>query len=217
MKRSYLLFFGLVAGGVLSAFGCGGVSSNADALFSSGSTGGSSTSSTDGSGGDPTTSVSSGGGNGGASSASSSSSSSSSGGISCGDTTCPLGGDSACCWDNFQTNAAPFAECVDAPADSDGCRTFVANDGLETRIECQLGSQCPDGNTCCAHREFFNNNNSFYDTVRCEPGCDWPDVVLCDASDAAFPCPEVFTQGQQVQTTCKPSSRLPPGYTVCGP
>jgi hypothetical protein len=106
---------------------------------------------------------------------------------------------------------------VDAPADGDGCRTFLAQDGLETRIECQLPAHCSGQGFCCASRVFFNNNNSFYETVSCEPSCEWPDVELCDPNDPATVCPIVNTQNGQQQTTCKESKLLPPGYFVCGP
>jgi hypothetical protein len=137
-------------------------------------------------------------------------------GLPCGDTTCPLGGNSACCFDKYQTNPAPYATCVDAPANSDNCKTYVANDGLETRIECSQSSQCKDGDLCCAHRQFFNNNGSFYDTVSCQSSCGWPDVQLCDLGDPAATCPVVDTQNGPVQTVCKASTLLPGGYFVCG-
>ena len=109
--------------------------------------------------------------------------------------------------------AQPQAECVNAPAATDGCKTFAAQDGYETRIECSQPSHCGGGERCCANRQ-YTSNGSFYDTVTCAAACNWPDVILCDGP--SFPCPVVQTQNGPAQTTCKPSQLLPPGYLVCG-
>lgn len=102
---------------------------------------------------------------------------------------------------------------MNAPADTDGCKTFAATDGYETRIECAAPSHCGQGTVCCGNRQ-FTNNGSFYDNVNCATTCDWPNVIICDGP--SFPCPVVQTQTGPVQTTCKQSQLLPPGYLVCG-
>jgi hypothetical protein len=213
------LFDGAQGGG--NVFGTGGNATTSSSSSSSSSASSSSSTSSSSSSASSSSSTSSSSSSSSASSSSSTSSSSSSSSgaptLSCGDATCPVGGDSACCWDNYETSAPPQASCVDAPADSDGCKTYVANDGLESRIECQLDSQCPAQEICCAHRVFFNNDNSFYDLVSCRESCEWPHVELCDPADPATVCPIVNTQNGQVQTTCKASKLLPPGYFVCGP
>ena len=42
-----------------------------------------------------------------------------------------------------------------------------------------------------------------------------PDLVLCTGEGDDANCPVVNVQGQQVQTFCKASNRLPPGYFIC--
>ncbi len=133
--------------------------------------------------------------------------------LACGDTTCPLGQLNACCWSKFGM-PMPSGTCVNAPADSDGCKTFVAQDGLQTRLECQTSAQCNQG-TCCAHRTFFNGQNFFYDLVSCNDSCDAPDVTICDPADPTDVCPMISTQNGPVQGVCKQSGSLPPGYFVC--
>ena len=104
---------------------------------------------------------------------------------------------------------------MQGPPDTDGCKTFVAADGLQTRIECQIGAQC-NGGVCCGHRTFFNNQqNFFYDLVSCESACGQFDITLCDPTHAADVCPEINTQGGPVPGVCKQSGSLPTGYFVC--
>jgi hypothetical protein len=212
----------------LTLFGCGGIGGG-DALFDSGSAGAGgapmSTSVTTGSTADTTsttgdtsaTSATSSATTSVSSSATTASASSSSGGVvetlDCGGTTCPLGNQNACCWSKF---GMPMASgvCVQGPPDSDGCKTFVAQDGLQTRLECQTSAQCNQG-TCCGHRTLFNGQNFFYDLVSCADTCAASDVTLCDPTNPADVCPKVNTQGGPVQGVCKQSSSLPPGYFVC--
>jgi len=150
-----------------------------------------------------------------ASSASSSSmASSSSGGpvvtLACGNTTCEVGGQNACCYDEYEVNGDPQAECVSGPADNDNCSTEQG--GYETRIECQLPEHCPAGTVCCADLNQTQNGN-WYSTLMCATECSWPgNRVVCSA-DAD--CPVVTFQGQQVQTVCQPSTILPDGYMIC--
>lgn len=227
---SRLLFTPVGAAGALALtiFGCGSIG-GADGLFDSGSAGAGgapmSTSVTTGSAvdtssttGDPgvtssgaTTSAS-------VSSATTASASSSTGGpvemLPCGDTTCPLGDLNACCWSKF---GMPMASgfCVQGPVDSDGCKTYVARDGLQTRLECQTSAECKQGGTCCGHRTYFNGQNFFYDLVSCIDTCPASDVKICDPANPADLCPKVSIQGNPVQTVCKQSGSLPPGYFVC--
>ena len=239
---SRLLLIPVGAAGALAltilgfGFGCGGVGA-ADGLFDSGSAGAGgapvSTSVATGSTADTTSTT----GDTSAASATSSaattsaattsasvtssattaSASSSTGGpvetLPCGDTTCPLGDQSACCWSKF---GMPMASgvCVQGPVDSDGCKTYVARDGLQTRIECQTSAECTQG-TCCGHRMYFNGQNFFYDLVSCVDTCPASDVKICDPANPSDLCPKVNIQGNPVQTVCKQSGSLPPGYFVC--
>ncbi len=228
MSRLLLIPVGAAGALALSSlgFGCGGVGAG-DGLFDSGSAGAggtpTSTSVATGSASDTTsttsatpssttstTSASVG-------SATTASASSSSGGVvqtlDCGGGTCPLGDENACCWSKF---GMPMASgmCVKGPPDSDGCKTFVAPDGLQARLECQTSAQCDQG-TCCGHRTAFNGQNFFYDLVTCVDTCPGSDVTLCDPTNPADICPKVNTQGGPVQGVCKQSSSLPPGYFVC--
>jgi hypothetical protein len=124
-----------------------------------------------------------------------------------------LGDNSACCWSKFAMPAS--GACVQGSPDSDGCKTFVAGDGLQSRIECQTGAQC-DGGKCCAHRTTFNGQNFFYDLVSCGGSCKAPDTTLCDPTNPADVCPKIAVPGGgSVQGVCKQSGSLPPGYFVC--
>jgi hypothetical protein len=234
---SRLLLIPVGAAGALSlailGFGCGSID-GADGLFDSGSAGAggapSSTVVTTGSTPETTsttgattgaTSTSTSATSSASTAASTSSASGSSTGtgvvnetLACGDTTCPLGALNACCWSKFGMPTAGGA-CVNAPAASDGCKTFVANDGLQSRLECQTSAQCDQG-TCCGHRTFFNQGNFFYDLVSCVDTCTTADVTLCDPTNPADVCPMVQTQNGLVQGVCKTSTSLPPGYFVCG-
>ena len=239
MSRMLLISFGAASALALSVvgFGCGSID-GANGLFDSGSAGaGGAASSTVSAGGSPTatTSTTSATATTGATTsstttttvsssvstgASTSSASASSTGtgvvnetLACGDTTCPLGELNACCWSKFGMPMAS-GSCVNAPADSDGCKTFVANDGLQTRLECQTSAQCDQG-TCCGHRTFFNGQNFFYDLVSCVDTCTSADVTICDPTNPADVCPMISTQNGPVQGVCKQSGSLPPGYFVC--
>jgi hypothetical protein len=234
MSRLLLIPLGAVSALVLSVVGCGGID-GVDALFDQGSAGAGGAPTTSSTTGDTTStttssttttstttttsssSSASGSSTTGSSTSSASGSSSSTGGVSeilaCGGTTCALGDDSACCWSKFAMPAS--GACVQGSPDNDGCKTFVAQDGLQTRIECQIGAQC-NGGLCCAHRTFFNNQQSFfYDLVSCAGACGASDITLCDPTNAADICPKVNTQGGPVQGVCKQSGSLPTGYFVC--
>ncbi len=232
MTRSFFIPVGAAAALALTVTisGCGGLGGG-DSLFDSGSSGAggapSSTSSTTGSPAATTsttgaTSATSSSAATSSASATSSATASSAGStgtgvvdptLACGDTTCPLGQLNACCWSKFAMPMASGA-CVNGPVDSDGCKTFIASDGLQSRLECQSSAQCDQGK-CCGHRTFFNGQNFFYDLVSCLDTCDASDVTLCDPANAADKCPMVQTQGGPVQGVCKQSGSLPPGYFVC--
>ncbi len=233
MSRLLLIPLGAASALVLSVVGCGSID-GVDGLFDQGTTGaGGSTTTSSTTGATTTTTTSSAtttttttsssssassssASTTGSSTSSASGSSSSSGGVSeilaCGGTTCALGDDSACCWSKFKMPAS--GACVQAPPETDGCKTFVADDGLQTRIECQIGAQC-DGGVCCGHRTFFNQQNFFYDLVSCADACGASDITLCDPTNAADVCPKINTQGGPVQGVCKQSGSLPAGYFVC--
>jgi hypothetical protein len=232
MARLFFIPVGAAAALALTISGCGGLGGG-DSLFDSGSSGAggapSSTSSTTGSLAATTSTTGATSASATSSSAATTSASATSGAtassaastgtgvvdqtLPCGDTTCPFGQLNACCWSKFAMPMASGA-CVDAPVDSDGCKTFVASDGLQARLECQRSAQCDQGK-CCGHRTFFNGQNFFYDLVSCLDTCDPADVTLCDPANPADVCPMIQTQGGPVQGVCKQSGSLPPGYFVC--
>ncbi len=160
-----------------------------------------------------------------AQSASSSSAQSSSSGpmppvvmITCGDVVCPVEGQSACCWDEYEYNDPPRGECVSGPDDNDGCATDFGGNGapgFETRIECQLPEHCAEGTVCCADLNQTQNGN-WYSLLRCATTCEYPaQRVLCDPQAPDNACPVIMTGNGPVQTTCQPSSILPDGFTIC--
>ncbi len=154
-------------------------------------------------------------------SSSSASSSSSSGdplSLPCDGQQCNFGGDSACCWDQYQQHGQPQAQCVNGPVSNDSCATLqIDNAGLETRIECAGPAYCP-GQLCCARRKFFQANYqtmSVYDQLTCESQCKYPDIVVCDAQTQ---CPDLPGEngGPPIKSVCQQSQLLPTGYLVCG-
>jgi hypothetical protein len=107
---------------------------------------------------------------------------------------------------------------VQGTPSNDGCKTFVASDGYQTRIECQTSAQCDQG-VCCGHRiTFFQGGQQkfFYEILSCVGTCDQSDVTICDPTDPTDVCPKVNTPNGPVQTVCKTTTSLPPGYFVCG-
>jgi hypothetical protein len=135
--------------------------------------------------------------------------------LDCGPTQCTLGGESACCWDNYELHGRPRAECVTGPPRMDGCYTTEDGGiGLETRIECQLADHCPRGQICCGDLRTYRNA-PYFEAVRCQPICRFPDIELCH--EAAYDCPEIpLQQGGTVKGQCQQSQLLPSGYQVCG-
>ena len=236
MSRLLWIPLGAASALVLSVVGCGGVG-GADGLFDQGNTGAGGATTTSATTGSETSSATTGSttttttttttssssssasssATGSSSAASSSSSSTGTGTVNdmldCGAATCALGATTACCWSKFKLPAS--GACVQGPPDTDGCKTFVADDAMQARIECQVSAQC-NGGKCCGHRTFFSGQqNFFYDLVSCQTTCPQSDVRLCDPSDASDVCPMINTGGGQVQGVCKPSTSLPPGYFVC--
>lgn len=135
--------------------------------------------------------------------------------LACGDNTvCERGGVEICCWNDFGVNGpAETGECQ--PANDINCNNELSNDGLHSIIECQDSSQCDPGKVCCGNRVFFNQT-AFYDVVDCQTNCEYPALVLCTGVGDDANCPIVTDgQGQQIQTFCKASNRLPPGYFIC--
>ncbi|MDI1448797.1 hypothetical protein [Polyangium sp. 6x1] len=164
-----------------------------------------------------------GAGNGPASSSSSSMQSSSSGPmpvsmVACGDVVCPVGGQAACCWDEYDFNDPPQGECVSGPDDADNCETDFGGNGqpgFESRIECQLPEHCPAGTVCCGDLMQTQNGN-WYPLLRCAATCDYPaQRVVCDPQAPDTDCPVIQTGQGPVQTTCQPSTILPDGYNIC--
>ncbi|MDC3956639.1 hypothetical protein [Polyangium jinanense] len=166
------------------------------------------------------------GGAGNASSSSSSVQSSSSGPmppavmVACGDVSCAVQGQSACCWDEYDFNDPPQGECVSGPDDNDNCSTDFGGNGqpgFESRIECQLPEHCPAGTVCCGDLMQTQNGN-WYPLLRCAATCTYPEQrVVCDPQAPDTDCPVVQTGQGQVQTTCQPSTILPDGYSICRP
>jgi hypothetical protein len=134
--------------------------------------------------------------------------------LACGDSSCPVGEDSACCWDDKNFHGQPQAECVTGDPDEDNCATSEDNPpGAETRIECQQPSHCEAGEVCCGERHSQMGVGTWYSETVCADDCDWPDIQLCEPG---YVCPTIETMGGPVQLVCKPSQLLPPGYMVCG-
>lgn len=216
----------LLSTGIIQA-GCS--TGEADSLFNNG---GSQFNGSGSSGNASSSSSSSGGGfigaGGGTSSSSSSSSSSTSGGgsqgaggagtggggpvdlvVPCGNTTCSIENQSACCW----TDDTAIGVCVQGPPDADNCDQS-AQGAQSTRIECQVAAQCGAGMICCGDRT-NSPNGTFYHQVTCQAACQ--DITMCKtlgATDAE--CPTQQTGQGPIQLVCKQSGLLPTGYYVCG-
>jgi hypothetical protein len=119
---------------------------------------------------------------------------------------CSIDNGGVCCWvdkgdfGNGSASCAPNASACSDPI-------LIATD-----IACQLPSQCP-GQICCAHRASQNVN--VYGYTACQDDCPYPDRYLCDINNPD--CPTYTDQnGNPIQSFCKPSTLLPPGYYVCG-
>lgn len=135
------------------------------------------------------------------------------GDIACGGGTCPIGVDSACCFDHYMSNSPPYEVCVTGAPSVDDCNTAGGTNGYETRIECQLPSHCPQGTVCCGNHETIVI--SWYTTLSCAATCTWPDTIVCDPMDANTVCPVVNDNGMMRQTTCTTTDLLPAPYAVC--
>jgi hypothetical protein len=205
-------FVGSDGGGTTTVGGSGGDGGGGAATGGTTTSGGGGQTGGDGGAGATSTGGGGAGGVGGAAGgggATSSSSSSATGTVSdmlaCDGTSCPIGGNNACCWDEYQGHSAPWGECIDEAPGGTGCRTAAnANNGLETRIECQYPSQCP-GEVCCAQLNTSVGGQPFYPVVSCQATCGGVNATLCD------PIAPACGAGED----CIQSSLLPPGYTVC--
>ena len=124
--------------------------------------------------------------------------------VDCDGTPCSVDNDGVCCWkDSTET-----ATCT--PGSS--CTSTVGS--VQTAISCQTQDQCP-GQICCAHRA-FQSGNAPYASAVCSDQCDYPDLHLC-AGQNDPDCPAYQDgNGGTIQSFCKPSQLLPPGYYVCG-
>ncbi len=190
----------------------GGSSSVSSATSSATSSAGGSLSSTS-TGGSPPSSSASGGGNGET--------------LDCGaGLTCPVGLNSACCWDQYDQYGAPKAECVTGGIDDDMCSTgYDDSAGLETRIECQREDHCGAADVCCARIAQSQIGNVYvallcteYDACVAPGGNDYRGLIVCDTIGSTDGCPMVSTGGggPPVQGVCKDSQLLPDGYNICG-
>lgn len=195
MKQAYWVSLGALGGAVAIALGCGGVG-DSDGLFSD-------SSGPTGSGGQSGASVTTGTSGGGVTSTSSTG-----GGptIPCGNATCPLVTNNACCFSLYH-KPSPQSQCVMGAPGADGCDTSPDLKGREARITCHDGSQCGAQQLCCGHRVTLNSGITYYDDVSCAGSCAKPNIQLCEPTGPNT-CPP--------QTTCKKSSLLPEGYFVCG-
>lgn len=124
--------------------------------------------------------------------------------VDCGSQSCSIDQGGICCW----TDVTDSGTC----ASGDGSCQNTTFGTTKTAIECQLPSQCDTGQICCAHRDF---DGAPYDSTSCDDNCYLPDRYLCDPN--APDCPVYQDQGgNPLQSTCKASTLLPPGYFVCG-
>jgi hypothetical protein len=140
--------------------------------------------------------------------------------LDCGDELCPVGENSACCWDPYQAYGQPQATCVTGSIANDQCATLHDSSGIETLITCQTPLQCGASQTCCADRETVQLQNqqvTLYMETSCQTSCNFPDIQLCNDLNSSADCPMLPTQGGgSVQGVCQQSQLLPPGYYVCG-
>ncbi len=125
--------------------------------------------------------------------------------LDCDGELCPVGPQSACCWDRFLAYGAPQAECVMGTVATDGCQTDEDGGGYETRIECQTDEHCGGTDVCCG---VSPGGQQYYINTRCmsEGQCLSMDVgrVLCETE---FDCP--------MGMLCYDSGWLPDGYNFC--
>ena len=124
--------------------------------------------------------------------------------VDCDGAACSIDNDGVCCW----TDSADSGTCV--PASS--CQGSIGS--VATAISCQTQDQCP-GQVCCAHRAFMSGQSP-YESAVCSDQCDYPDLYLCDGPNDSS-CPSYSDgNGGTIQSFCKPSQLLPPGYYICG-
>jgi hypothetical protein len=126
--------------------------------------------------------------------------------IQCGNSSCPAGGNNACCIDARFTENPPYEECVDAPFDADGCNTQEDSTGDETRAECMDSSNCPGSQICCGTLYFIGGNGpQTYEVMECKDACEVDDVQMCDPS----------VLGECQAGVCDQSGILPTGWHYC--
>jgi hypothetical protein len=124
--------------------------------------------------------------------------------VDCDGTTCSIDNDGVCCW----TDSSETAACL--PASS--CQGSIGS--VATAISCQTQDQCP-GQVCCAHRAFMSSQSP-YESAVCSDQCDYPDLYLCEGPNDSS-CPAYQDgNGGTIQSFCKASQLLPPGYYICG-
>ena len=184
----------LAACNAISGVGDFSFGSSSATSSASGSTGGHGSSSS-GAGGNPTT------GSGGAGGAALT--------VPCLKKECPVAPNAeACCYDNTVTHAAEDGRCVVGKPGEDGCKASDDDAGRETRIECHVPSDCPDGKLCCGQRIDNDAGAVYYRIVACETSCPSPNLQLCDSAST---CPV----GPDGGLSCTQSDILPAGYLVC--
>lgn len=115
--------------------------------------------------------------------------------VHCGDTSCDVDAGEACCFDYEQEEA----DC----SQSGNCS------GSDTTLTCDEPADCASG-VCCAYRQF---SGTLYEATFCSESCNPPSRVICTLGGP--PCQPIDLGGFMVDTTCKQSDILPPGYMVC--
>lgn len=115
--------------------------------------------------------------------------------VACGAETCNVDEGQACCFDYEQEEA----DC----SQSGNCS------GSDTTLTCDEPADCASG-VCCAYRQF---SGTLYEATFCSESCDPPSRVICTLGGP--PCQPIDLGGFMVDTTCKQSDILPPGYMVC--
>ncbi len=128
-------------------------------------------------------------------------------GVPCGGSMCLFEpGQGGCCWDQYEAQGDPRAECFTSPPSSSDCRTQANQMSRETLIRCRDASDCPGGEECCGAYQ-MNGGDLVYSTVACAEACGGSDTTLCDP-DASDPCP-------LSEATCSAALGLPDDYFGC--
>lgn len=112
--------------------------------------------------------------------------------VACDDGPCDVSNGNVCCLGTLGSSCVPGNQCG----------------GFDTPVSCDDPFDCDGGKVCCGHTDV----SAFYEEIRCESNCEWPDRTLCAPNGP--PC-EPINGGTETQ--CEQSSVLPDGYLVCKP